>query len=214
VRMPPPFVAFFAAMAQVGATLIGLVFIAVSMRQTSQAPKAPIEISVLADATLFALADGFLVSSAAVHPALNTAYVALAMSALGLAWAALAGIHLMRERARNRSAALRTFRLRVVVPNFIGLLINVTQIDAGVRLLRRPGDEAATGLLASVVLLYFALALLRAWTLVGGAHFGPRATLSAVEPVRGLLRERRLPTWPHVHHGPRGGSPMSRPPDK
>jgi hypothetical protein len=206
------FVSFFTVMAEGGAALLGLLFVAVSIRRAGQGARPQVaEAVVLADAALFALADGFIVSASALHPRLNVAYLALTMSLFGLAWAISALNHLAREWARNFSPQFRWYRLRVVIPNLIGPALLIIQVDAAVRLSIHSGDESATGLLATAVLGYYSLALLRAWALVGGAHYGLRAALLET-PAPVLLRERHLPHWPHVHHGPRGPSPMSRHP--
>jgi hypothetical protein len=70
------FVSFFSIMGEGGAALLGLLFVAVSIRRAGRAPQEPAEAVVVADATLFA----------ALHPDLNVGYVALAMSVVGLAW--------------------------------------------------------------------------------------------------------------------------------
>jgi hypothetical protein len=203
---------FFTAMSEGGAALLGLLFVAVSLRRTESVGEQPREAEVLADGTFFALADGFVVSSAALYSKLNVAYVALGMSAYGLVWAARGLNHLRRAWARSPSPRFHQYRFRLVVPNLAGLLCNAAQIVAAVRLVIHPGDEGATGILSRVVLGYYGIALLRAWTLVGGAHYGPRAALSEAEraPTRVLLREHHLPPWPHVRHGLRGPSPLSR----
>jgi hypothetical protein len=210
--VPGLFEHFFMAMSEGGAALLGLLFVAVSIRRTSNAEQ-PAEAAVLGDATLFALADGFVISAAALHPAVRVAYVALVMSVVGYVWAARGLIHLNRAWARNRSRDLQRWRFRLIGPNLIGLLVNGTQVVAAVRLVFDPTDNTAVGLLASVVLAYYLIALLRAWVIVGGAHFGPRAAFSDGHTTSAtLLRQRHLPPWPQVRHGPKGPSPMSRPP--
>jgi hypothetical protein len=210
--VPQAYSSFFMVMAEGGAALLGLLFVAVSMRRNGGgAPQQQLaEPVVLADAALFALADGFVISAAALHPGLNVAYPALAMSALGLVWAFGALSYLWGEWAKSLSCELRRYRRRVVLPNLVGLLVMACQIDAALRLAIHPGSPAATGLLAGAVLGYYAIALVRAWALVGGAHYGPRAALSESKANRNLLRERHYPPWPRVRRGPRGPSAMTR----
>jgi hypothetical protein len=213
--LSPSFETFFAAMTAGGATLLGLVFVAVSIRRATHATQGrPAEAEVLADATLFAMADGFLVSAAAIHPMVNVGYVALAMCAFGLLWAIGAFAGLGRVWARNPSPELRRYRFRVVAPNLLGMLLNATQAVVGVRLVTNPGDETSLGVLGGVILGYYGLCLLRAWALVGGSRFGPRSTFSEARrsPERLVVREHRMPRWPHAHHGPRGPSAISRSP--
>jgi hypothetical protein len=204
---------FFAMMAQSGAALLGLLFVTLSIRRSSPAIQQPVEAIVLADATFFSLADGFVVSSAALHPKLDVAYAALGMSAFGLVWATRALNFLRIEWARNASPELRRYRLRVIGPNLSGLPLNAAQIYAAVRLLLHAREVASLGVLATVVLAHYVIALLRAWTLVGGARYGLRSALAEAEraPTRVLLRERHLPPWPHVRHGPRGPNALNRP---
>jgi hypothetical protein len=211
--VPSHFVSFFSVMGEGGAALLGLLFVAVSIRRATGAPKELAEAVVLADATLFALADGFIVSMAALHPQLSVGYVALGMSAVGVWWAIHGLIHLRGVWMKNGSGDLRSFRLHVVVPNLTGLLLNTGQIVAAIRLAIRPEDDAAMGLLATVLLGYYSIALLRAWALVGGAHYGPRAAFSEANraPTLLALKQHHLPRWPHVRHGPRGPSSMTRP---
>jgi hypothetical protein len=205
--VPAHYESFFSAMSTGGATLLGLLFVAVSIRRSASADQQqPTEAVVLADATLFALANGFVVSSAALHPKLNVAYVALPISALGFIWLIRVFGRFRRAWATNSSAELRRYRFRVVAPNLVGPLLNGCQVTAGVRLAMHPGDDASMGLLAAVVLGCYSLALLRAWALTGGTRHGLRGAFSEARrsPSRVLLRESNLPRSPHVHPG-RGG---------
>jgi hypothetical protein len=213
--VPQELASFFSVMAQCGAALLGLLFVTVSIRRGTDATREAresMEAVVLADATFFALADGFVVSSAALHPKLDVAYAALGMSAFGIAWTIRAFRCLIRAWAKNASLELRSYRFNVVWPNLTGLLLNAAQIYVAVRLLIRPRDISWLEALGTVLLAYYTLALLRAWTLVGGAHYGLRAALSEArrEPTRVMLKERHFPPWPHVHHGPRGPSRMTQ----
>jgi hypothetical protein len=191
----PRFENFFTAMAEGGATLLGLLFVAVSIRNRTGRARGELsqelsEAVVLADATLYALADGFVISAAALLPQVNVAFVALTMSALSLLWAIHSAVHLKWAWEANASREVWTQRIRVLAHHLGGLIIEVGQIDAAVRLLIHPGDEKAVGLLADVVLSYYSLALLRAWVLVGGAHHGPRAMLGRLRSPDGAPSTR------------------------
>jgi hypothetical protein len=210
--IPAHFVTFFTAMAEGGATLLGLLFVAVSIRRTSSATQEPTEAVVLADSALLALTNGFIVSAAALQPQIGVGYVALAMTTLVFVWAIHAMMQLKQAWGRSSSPELRGFRFRVVIPNLTVLILGAAQVDAAARLAIHPRDEGAVGLLADVVLGCYSIALVRAWMLVGGADFGLRAAFTKVQQTRALLRQRHLPAWPQVHRGPKGPSPLTRPP--
>jgi hypothetical protein len=178
--VPSHFDSFFAAAAECGATLLGLLFVAVSIRCSEPGIEIPSEQVALTDTTLFTFANGFILSMTALQPTLNVAYVALAMSAVGLLWGVHVSFHVWRSAAASPSPAARRYRLWLIIPNYGGLVLIAAEIDAGVRLAIHPNDESAVGLLSNVVTAYYAVGLVRAWVLVGGAPYGPRGVLGGL----------------------------------
>lgn len=179
--VPPAFVDFFMAMAQGGATLLGLIFVAVSIRHSGgeEVTETPEE-ATLADASLIAMTDGFVVSAFALVPNLNVADVALPMSGVALFWAMNVAVRLGWSWLKAPSAETWIHRIRAIVPTLAALVLAGVQVWVGVVLLERPADADAARGLAIVVVGYYGLALIRSWMLVGGTRHGLRAALRVV----------------------------------
>jgi hypothetical protein len=181
--VPTSFENFFTAMAEGGATLLGLIFVSQSVRRASgEASDESRGEAVLADAALLALANGFLVSAAALLPEVNVAFVALPLGVLGFGTVVHVAVHLLREWGIDRAANPWVFEARALAGTVLALGFSLGQMDAARRLLLRPHDEHALRQLGVMVLAYYGIGLLRSWMLVGGASHGLRAVFSRRRP--------------------------------
>ena len=181
--VPTQLSVFFTAGAEVSATLIGLLFVAIAIDrdQIFGAPEAPFAV---ATNTFITLLDAFFVSFAALISAAALPWIALTLGALELlATIALAYTLLYRElnpRVVRQQSLL-------VVPAFVAYLL---QSWFAIRLLIMPAALAPVYGLAYVLLGVFAIGMWRAFELLGVRRtgfrewLGPRRYTDNTAPVR------------------------------
>jgi hypothetical protein len=173
--VPPPFEPFFTAMAQGGATLLGLLFVAISIRHASSDDEFETDAeAVLADGSLLALGNGFGVCASALVPGLNVAFVVLPLGCLAVFWVTKVGMSLVRAGWKGSTQD----RARTLVPTVIAMAAALFQLFIGARLFLTPGNPGALRGLAIAVLAYYGIGLLRSWSLIGGARRGLRSVLA------------------------------------
>jgi hypothetical protein len=173
--VPPPFETYFAAMTEGGATLLGLLFVAMSIRRPSSYGEQETAAEVvLADGSLMALAGGFAVSASALVPGVNVGFVVLPSGLLAVFWVTAVGVRLVRA-AWTGSAADRA---RALIPALVAMAGAVSLVVVGACLWRNAEDTVALRGLAFIVLAFYGIALLRSWLFVGGARQGLRAALA------------------------------------
>src|SRR5258708_8094884 len=81
--VPPEFINFFSVCAAVGATLVGLIFVAVSIApEHIVMDSAPVERQVVAASSLTALLNSFFLSIVALIPPTSMGLIALILSSL------------------------------------------------------------------------------------------------------------------------------------
>jgi len=175
--VPPEFINFFSVCATIGATLVGLIFVAVSIApEHIVMDSAPVERQVVAASSLTALLNPFFLSIAALIPHTNIGLTSLilsslsALSSLNLAWRTL------KERQRLLTAVRKLFLL------VAALVIYGYEFYAGLRLTMAPSQSDPLYLLAAVMIGAYAFGLLRAWELLGARRFG--ITTWLISPLR------------------------------
>src|SRR5271157_5618175 len=111
--VPDALTNFFLASAGIGATLVGLIFVAVSIapEHIVQA-NAPIERQAMAASSFTALLNAFFISFGALIPG-NLGLMTLIMSALGLTTNSLLTWKLLKERERWQNVVRRLFLILV-----------------------------------------------------------------------------------------------------
>jgi hypothetical protein len=162
---PSAYAAFFAASLGAAATLLGLLFVAVSIApERTFAPDAPIERQIVADSAFTALVNAFFVSMTGAIPGFNIGIVATIIGTVSLLQTAYAGKRLWEGKATVRTLSQR---LALVA---LGLLIYAFQVYYGVRLIRSPTD--VTGLIGLLNPMFgvYGFALTRSWELLGGGR--------------------------------------------
>jgi len=175
--VPPEFINFFSVCAAVGATLVGLIFVAVSIApEHIVMDSAPVERQAVAASSLTALLNPFFLSIVALIPHTSMGLIALilssvsALNSLYLAW------RLLKERQRLL-AAVRKLSLIAAA-----LVIYGYEFDAGLRLTMAPSQSDPLYLLTGVMIGAYAFGLLRAWELLGARRFG--ITNWLISPLR------------------------------
>ncbi len=156
--VPPGFTGYFAAAAGGAGVLIGLLFVAVSLRpETIFGAKARAAGQAQAGSAFISLANCFSLSLVALIPQTNIGVAAIAVAVVST----VATLRLHREVARHElqpvmlSLSLCTFLLQFA----FGLVIVIGR-----------GDESTVSNLAYLQIALFGVALGRAWSLAQGKH--------------------------------------------
>jgi hypothetical protein len=169
--VPEDFVSFFSVSAGASATLIGLLFIAISIEPARVfGSEARAEAQATAASAFIALANVFFVSLAALIPHTGLGIPVLVMSTFALLNTVQMGRDLWRSEGRH---ARRGWALVLG-----GLVIYGFELRLGWELFRNPtgmGSERYLDGLAFLMVGIYGIALARAWELLGAV------------PRRGLL---------------------------
>ena len=155
--VPGVYDAYFAAMATAAAALIGLLFVAVSVRDdTIFGPNAVPGGEALAITAFTGLVNSFVVSLLGLIPKVNIGEPAVIMAVIGI----VAIVRLQRR--------LHTGRNLLVLA--ITLLAYAAQLGFGVLLLVDPHGSEQLINLSIIVFVTLIVSLQRAWSLLKGKH--------------------------------------------
>jgi hypothetical protein len=172
---------YFLASAGASATLVGLIFVAISLWPREKMLHAPPTWRAVAGGAFFALLDAFFISLFALNTALNLGWTALTLSLLGLVNSLYLGVPLLRSIPDWRT------QHRATVAASALLVVSLATYGAegyfGVRLLLQPNDTFAVGGIAIVIAVFYALALIRAWELLGIEQIGLRRLLNPLQQI-------------------------------
>jgi len=163
--VPAEFTAYFAAAAAAAGVLIGLLFVAASLRQESVfGEKASAGHQVQAGSAFTSLVNSFFVSLVALIPLAHLGEVAVIMALVSL-WAT-ARLH--------RQAGRQELRLTLLL---LSVATYAYQAVVGVILIINPHDSNQVLTVAYLLIASFAVALTRAWALMQGRttrHLGAK----------------------------------------
>lgn len=155
--VPGAYDVYFATLATAAAALIGLLFVAVSVRDdTIFGPNAMPGGEALAITAFTGLVNSFVVSLLGLIPKVNVGEPAVIMAVISI----VAIVRLQRR--------LHTSRNILVLA--ITLLVYAAQLGFGVLLLVHPHDSEQLINLAIVVSVTLIVSLQRAWSLLKGKH--------------------------------------------
>ena len=164
--VPSAYDAYLAAVATAAAALIGLLFVAVSVRDdTIFGPHAIPGGEALAITAFTGLVNSFVVSLLGLIPKINIGEPAVIMAVLSI----VAIVRLQRQ--------LHTGRNLIVL--VISLLTNAAQLGLGVLLLVDPHDSDQLINLSIVVFVTLIVSLQRAWSLLRGRHLTSAGSTAA-----------------------------------
>lgn len=160
--VPADFTNFFLAMAGVGGTLVGLIFIAISiMPDEALTGSASIEKQAIAASAFTALLNPLIVSLMALIPHMYLWITLLVMSLIGLVSTLNAAIHLAR-RPFHLISVLRKASLVLV-----GLVVYGYELYYAVQSLQTPHSDSPLVNVAPVLIMMYVLGTTRAWELLG-----------------------------------------------
>jgi hypothetical protein len=176
--VPATYHAFFGGCAGVAGTLIGLLFVAISVSPHKDVgSRAPLAFQVQAGVAITTLVNALIVALVALLPgqSLGTAVVILAVVGLS------ATVGLIVVSFRNWPGRHDLWGL-LIIP-VLGVLYAL-QLRGGIDLLQHPRNPSPVHFQALLVIIFFIVAIGRAWQMIGARHSGLLAAVSD------LLRER------------------------
>jgi hypothetical protein len=155
--VPNVYDAYFGAVATAAAALIGLLFVAVSVRDdTIFGPKAIPGGEALAITAFTGLANAFVVSVLGLIPKVNIGEPAVVMAVIGI----VATVRLQRRLHTGKN----------LIALAVTLLAYAAQFGFGVLLLFKPHDGDQLINLSFILFLTLIVSLQRAWSLLRGRH--------------------------------------------
>jgi hypothetical protein len=189
--VPIDFVNFFTTMATVGATLFGLIFVAISIKpDTIQTENISVVHQVQAASSYSALLNPLVISLLALTPHATISIITIIMSAFGLANTIIMGIFLLRDSSRGW-----TKKGNNVFFILASLVMFGFEIFYAIRLNINPQDISTLGNLAILFVIIYIYGVARAWDLIGVRQFHIQETLS---PLLSKGMEKTTSNKPHA----------------
>jgi hypothetical protein len=176
--VPQAFASFFVGSMSASAALVGLLFVAVSIRpERITARGAPPEPQAVASSAFTALANAFFISLGGSVPGLNVGSVALIASLISL----VETLNLGRKLWRGRLGPLRTMRRLALV--VLSVVIYGLQLRYALQLMGAPRQVGALYGLVLLLFPVYSIGLGRSWELLGARREGLLAWLSPLHDV-------------------------------
>jgi hypothetical protein len=154
--VPDDFTGYFAAAGTAAGALIGLLFVAASLRPEAVLGQgAPPAAKAVASSAFTALINSFFVSLIALIPHTSLGYTATTMALISLysTW------RTHHQLSRHEAAVLQLV---------LAVVAYVTQLGLGITLIIHQQDQTLVYYVAYVLIGSFAVALRRAWSLMQG----------------------------------------------
>ena len=176
--VPTAYHTFFGGCASVAGTLIGLLFVAISVSPHKHVgTKAPLAFQVQAGVAFTTLINALVIALAALLPGHNLGTAAVILAGAGIS----STIGMTVLRLRDRPGRRRLWGLAIIP--VLGVLY-LLQLHSGIDLLLHPGSIDPIHFQALLIIAFFMIAIARAWHMIGASDSG----LLAV--VGNLVRER------------------------
>jgi hypothetical protein len=178
---------FFTASTGASATLLGLLFIAIAVEPKSiVGEQSPVESRSRASSAYTALLNVFFISLLGTIRTSGLGHVSLILAAVGLANTLGIGVKLWRESPRRRR----------VLSSGVGLLLGSTVVYTlelwyAWQIVKDPGNTAQIYTLAYLLVALYAVALGRAWEVLGARQQGWLKTLFSPRSMDEGRKENR-----------------------
>jgi hypothetical protein len=177
----------FTATAEASATLIGLLFVAMSVapRRGSNSHLGVVQ-QVRAGAALLAFTSTLAVSLFGLVTGNNVGYPAVVVGTIGLFFTA-AGMRSIFESTKDRR--LREKQLGLIV---LLLLTFGFELGGGIALIVNHHDQGALSVVSNVLVASLLVGIARAWEMVGDRDIG---LISSIAVLSGRARSSGSPGW-------------------
>ena len=178
---------FFQAAAGVAGTLIGLVFVALSVSRERLAEDAETQVHRVRGAAAFiAFLNALIVSLTALISGDEQGWWALSVAAVGFVFVLASGLALVLDRGVLWGDLPHLLFLLVLAVLF------VMQFIASLRLVTGGGDgDTVQTTFAVLVMVSFIVGISRAWELVGGPSISPYGhVVEMLRPLAKIVRSR------------------------
>lgn len=177
--VPDALTNFFIASAGTSAALLGLLFVSVSISPEEKiSTNAAVEKRIGASAALVSLTNAFIISLVALIPGTFGIFV-LISSALTFAITLQDGTELLRT---HEGASTLARRLTLTL---LSLFAYIAEGFSAVRLISNPRDSSPAYALAILLVIVYAISIVRAWELLGGVRRIPTHVRTAKKKDRG-----------------------------
>ncbi len=177
--VPKDYVTFFSVLAGVGATLFGLIFLAISIKPEVTRTENPSVMRQVQTASAYsALLNPLVISLLALVPHATIGTVTVIMSLIGLVNTLIMGISVFQD-ARNVATKLTSGVFIVGSLTLYGF-----ELFFAIRLATTPTDLAALSGLTTLLVLIYLYGIARAWDLVGTRQFHLPEMLTPLLPNR------------------------------
>ena len=168
--VPAEFHDFFLGAAGVAGALIGLLFVAVSVKPEQLDETEHVHIRARPYTALSAFLNALLLSLMALLPIYNLGSGSAILGIIGLVTMVSVITVIIRD-CRKTGANIHIRTLLSIAGQGA---IYAQQLITGIELIKNPHDSSAIGIQAAILILLFALGIDRAWQLIGG--FSARRT--------------------------------------
>lgn len=176
----PEYVTYFSTMAAVGATLFGLIFVAITIvPDNTTGISVPLDRQVRASTAYLALLNPLVISLFALVPHQQIGSAVVSLSAIGL----LNTLGMTLVILRNTDPSFARFRHSIFVLG--GFVLYGYEAYFGIRLLLSPSDPIALYALADLLIAISIFGVIRAWELIGMRQFFLRSWLSSLRTTKG-----------------------------
>lgn len=181
---PATFVPFFAASAGAGATLVGLLFVAVSIApERVFGQEARFEHQLIASSAFTALVNAFFISLGALIPSSSSiaaGTVVLIMGGVALVNSVTSFLNLLRRPGAETTRSARWQSIWLLI---IGMALYGFEVLNAISLIRTPADVSPLYSICGLLVGVYGFGIVRAWQLLGADR---RGFLSFLIPL--LLR--------------------------
>lgn len=177
--VPPDFTVYFTTMATVGATLFGLIFLAISIAPERVAiASAPLERQVKAVAAYNALLNPLIISLFALVPHQQIGFVIVPMGLIGIIQTLIMALTLVQ----NLKGPIGRLSNSLFILG--GFVLYGYETYFGVRLIKTPTDSSALYAFANMLIIIAIYGVIRAWELIGLRQFQVKDWLSSLRATK------------------------------
>ncbi len=182
--IPPEYASFFSTMAAVGATLFGLIFVALSIvPESAVTSHTSLDRQVRATTSYLALLNPLVVSLFALIPHQQIGMVVIGMSTLGL----LNTLGMVLTVIGSGGPSVSRFRHSLFI--LAGFFLYGSESYFAIRLIQSPSDNVSLYFLADLLVGISVFGVIRAWELIGMQRFYLINWLSSIRKTKNAAND-------------------------